>query len=119
MIRKHLRIFLFFSLIFFIQISYGQTALPVSAIAETEKLGENSKFEYIISGLSTATDSTDLVTLFKSKPGIIDAFADLSLHKITIYTRIGLPENDIKEVLLFSGKTIIHDPKLLTKYYSH
>ncbi|MCW3071407.1 MAG: hypothetical protein JWO44_1297 [Bacteroidetes bacterium] len=99
--------------------SFAQTPAPSapSSIPAVAKHADANRFEYIISGLSTATEATDLVTLFKGRPGIIDAVTDLSNHTVTVYAPANMPETDIREILKFAGKTIIRDPKEITKFY--
>jgi len=75
------------------------------------------KFEFFITGLSTASDSADVVNTFISRPGIISATADLSTHKITVYTREEMPENDLREVIRYLGRAVIRTEKELSKYY--
>jgi|GEM_PF-5024603 len=99
--------------------SYSQTPAPsaVSPVTAAVKHEDSNKFEYLISGLANATDAADLVTIFKNRPGIIDAVADVPNHKITVYAPMQMPESDILEVLKYAGKAVIRTPKELSKFY--
>lgn len=107
-----------FLILFFFAASvvYGQIAVPVppgAGVASPDLI----KFEYKISGLNTATDSSTVVLHFKSKTGVVDAVVDMTDHSLVVTTDSTIYEDDIKEIILFLGKRILYDPKEITKYY--
>lgn len=108
-----------FVVLFFISTaSFSQ--ISVSPIKpDIAKESKAITYSYILSGISTASDATDLITLFKSKSGIIDAGVDLPAHKLTVYAAQNLLESDILEIIKFSEKTILNDPDEIIKYYPY
>lgn len=99
--------------------SFSQTSLSSSssAISADFKAEEMKEFNYIITGLGSTTDASNLVALFKTRPGIVEAIADVPNHTITVFALLNMPETDILEILKFAGKTIIKNPKEVNKYY--
>lgn len=106
-----------FVVLFFIShVSFSQiSASPIKPSVAKEL--KAITYSYILSGISTASDATALITLFESKFGIIDAVVDLPTHKVTVYAEQNLLESDILEIIKFSGKIVLKDPDEVTKYY--
>jgi hypothetical protein len=90
---------------------------PVSSVSGNVKPSDINQFDYIITGLSTTTEANDLLAIIKARPLIVDAFADITTHVVTIYSPLTMPESDLLEILKFAGKTVISDPKEITKFY--
>jgi len=112
--RKIAFLFMFFVAIFCSKNIYSQSLISNSP--STEKHAKSEKFEYYLTQLGTTTQADDIVTIFKARPGIVDAVVDLSIHKITIYSEQGMLERDVLEVIKYAGKQVISE-KELTKYY--
>jgi hypothetical protein len=94
----------------------SQTAAVVRGTGSTDPADFKS-YNYLISGLSNTTESENLIILFKSRPGIIEIETDILSHSIIVTAASNMPETDVWEILKFAGKSIIADPKEITKFY--
>jgi len=107
-------LFVFFVLL--ITTEKASSQININSSVSTEKYDKSDKFEYYLTQLNTVTEADDIVSIFKARPGIVDAVVNLSLHKITIYSEQGMLERDILEVIKFAGKRVITE-KEISKYY--
>src|ERR1043165_3231874 len=73
----------------------------------TAKIENADRFEYFITGLSTAADSTFIENTFSDRPGVTGIIVNLVRHKITVYASPGMPDADIREVIRFTGREVI------------
>ena len=92
----------------------AQTSPPASHAGIRDTASVRS---YILSNLSTSTEASDLVTTFKARPGVINAWVDLSKHTLSVVVPKEMFESDLLEVIRSSGKEVLTDPDQVQKYY--
>ncbi len=106
----------FIFLFFISSATFSQIAASPST-SSTSKTSKATTYNYILSDLGTTAQATDLVTIFKARPGIIDAIVDLPNHKLTVKAPQEMLESDILEIIKYAGKIVLTDADLISKYY--
>ena len=106
-----------FAFFFAANTMHSQTVSSASGSASSIKYEGANAYSYTLSGLSTTAEADSLESIFKARPGIVEIMIDLPVHKITVYAPENMPETDIWEVIKYAGKTIITNPKEVSKYY--
>lgn len=103
-------------LVLFLSSKFGisQTASPASS--SSSKHESLTKHEIYVTNLISTADVTDIENTFKSRPGIIDAIANKTTHKVTVYTEPTILETDVWEVVKFMNRKVITE-KEVSKYY--